>query len=549
MPNNDGYEPKKRPSLKEEVLRIDHDILRLLMRRHNLLVRMQGSRGHLLPPEEKELREAWFAEATRYSSDPRLSSQLFALLSDIRFFPKPSDEQDTKKLRQGFMLAPSQKPVDLNALVPASPWYVHTWMLWAAFFGKNLEIPHCLMHDAQHAFCRALNDAGIVTQTNDDTLSLLANRPLQCKDLSIHCADDADCFSLFAAQYIVRPSRVRFTAEGSLKMANLSALAHFLPRLGTRLSYAVPKYPGFPIRLECSGVLPKTIAIPDNLPTNFVIALLYALPFAEDPVTVDFQNHPDRDNILDASRKLLQDACFLCGESQPYTLSIQPSHGEIPDSLLLPSEPKIVFFLLALPLLLGGSVSLQALLPPEKAAMDLLAYFRDLNEQITIHTNPPTIKAQGPKEPVQAIPPIPEHLLHSSLSPLLAGLCAGFALKGQTIPYPTEDPVTKEFFATLGIRSKNDGTWFYQEQTHPVQWNAPTAEWAMAYALAATCRTNQGFKLGNPGVMTHLWPKFWGLYNNLPGSEPKKAPQPLEKPKKRRIVLDHTATVPPLSES
>ena len=56
---------RPRKSLRESVCDIDRDILRLLMRRHNLLRRMYNAKGHLDPAEEKFLREAWEAAASR----------------------------------------------------------------------------------------------------------------------------------------------------------------------------------------------------------------------------------------------------------------------------------------------------------------------------------------------------------------------------------------------------------------------------------------------------------------------------------------------------
>ena len=46
----------RRP-LREVVGDIDRDILRLLLRRHNLLARMHNSKGFLDPAEEKALRD------------------------------------------------------------------------------------------------------------------------------------------------------------------------------------------------------------------------------------------------------------------------------------------------------------------------------------------------------------------------------------------------------------------------------------------------------------------------------------------------------------
>lgn len=79
-------------------------------------------------------------------------------------------------------------------------------------------------------------------------------------------------------------------------------------------------------------------------------------------------------------------------------------------------------------------------------------------------------------------------------------------------------------------------------------WNAPDAPWAVALALAACARGKQeGFKLGNPGVLTELYPPFWVLYNNLP--EPHMTREnkevPAEPVKSRRRVITSAVAVPP----
>ena len=71
---------------------------------------------------------------------------------------------------------------------------------------------------------------------------------------------------------------------------------------------------------------------------------------------------------------------------------------------------------------------------------------------------------------------------------------------------------------------------------------------AVALALAACARGKQeGFKLGNPGVLTELYPPFWVLYNNLP--EPHMTREnkevPAEPVKSRRRVITSAVAVPP----
>ena len=85
------HESKARRPLRDVVSDIDKDILRLLMRRHNLLRKMHNAKGFLDPSEEKGLREAWEAAVSRVSRDARLSSRFFSLMQEVEFLPRPED--------------------------------------------------------------------------------------------------------------------------------------------------------------------------------------------------------------------------------------------------------------------------------------------------------------------------------------------------------------------------------------------------------------------------------------------------------------------------
>jgi hypothetical protein len=76
----------------------------------------------------------------------------------------------------------------------------------------------------------------------------------------------------------------------------------------------------------------------------------------------------------------------------------------------------------------------------------------------------------------------------------------------------------------------------------------------MAYALAAFARPR--LTLANPGIMTGLYPRFWALYNALPGNAssggaPQEAPQAaqavpseheVDAPKRRRVRIADVST-------
>lgn len=77
-------------------------------------------------------------------------------------------------------------------------------------------------------------------------------------------------------------------------------------------------------------------------------------------------------------------------------------------------------------------------------------------------------------------------------------------------------------------------------------WIAPSAPWAAALAVAACARpVTSGFRLGNPYIMSGLFPGFWNGYNNLPSFRPAKEE---EVHKHRRIRTNVTAVLPEIDE-
>ena len=165
--------------------------------------------------------------------------------------------------------------------------------------------------------------------------------------------------------------------------------------------------------------------------------------------------------------------------------------------------------------------------------------------------------------------------LPASWRPLAVALSTMTALRGGRAVLPAgleaEENVVESYLHAAGLALDAEGclvAWKpgddmeeaeeQDEEGRPVRkprpalqargWNAPDAPWAVALALAACARGKQeGFKLGNPGVLTELYPPFWVLYNNLP--EPHMTREnkevPAEPVKSRRRVITSAVAVPP----
>lgn len=549
----DNQAPRRRPSLREVVATIDRDILHLLLRRYNVLLRMRGNRGFLAAAEEKQLREAWQKEAERLSPDPKLSSQFFSLMQEVTFRPKPLADGEHGPRRQGFNLAPPRRPVAMRLRLPADAWRSNAWLLLAAASGRPVSIDPCLMHDGQHHFLKALGALGAAVNRIEDAVSVAAGQGLRFGDASLHVGEDIDSFYLLAAQYAVRPSRVRFTGEGALKSADLSSLSRFLPMLGTRLAPVVPRSGGFPVRLECSGMLPEKLAVPAEVPAHFVAALMLALPFAERPCELDFSSHPACGRILDSALPLLRQSGVKLVESASGALQVSPSELDVPEAPVIPADETVAAGLLALPLVLGGEAEFEGHLPdPDDARCPFGFYFRELGLVLRrAGTGRFTVKmAKGLVESAgNALPDALAPMLHGRHAWLAAMIYAVRALctDGAALPGKA-DGALGDFFSAAGLYQSADGMLRKKSQVNEtVSWNAPSGRWALALAVAACARgALPGFKLGDPGIMTAVWPRFWTVYNALPepGKIRREENAAAEK-KRRRIITGAVAELPP----
>lgn len=100
---------RARKPLREVVCEIDRDILRLLLRRNNILVRMRGDKPRLDPTEEKTIRESWEAAVSHISRDARLSGHFFSLMQEVEFQPRPASAALTARMKAANPAAQQRK--------------------------------------------------------------------------------------------------------------------------------------------------------------------------------------------------------------------------------------------------------------------------------------------------------------------------------------------------------------------------------------------------------------------------------------------------------
>lgn len=543
---------KDRPQkpLRATIADIDQEILRLLVRRSNLLAKIREN-GHVPPKDEKFLREAWQNDVARVSRDPELSGRFFSLMQQLSFLPKPGGGAETglpgSQRRSSFNLAPPDLPIDATLTCPLSGWQTQAWLYLAAASGQRTSLTPCLQNDQLVDFVRCLAQMEAAITRDDETIFTRSGSPMGAPDKVIHAGTDEFGLYLIIAHYIGRFSRVKLTGDAPLSLANLSSLRKFLPGLGCRMVNIVPKSDCLPIRLEASGILPPGIAPGPEIPPLFASALLLAAPFYSAPFAVDLTYLQDRAEIRGRALPLLaaSGAVFsLNGD----TVALEPAQLNIPERARLALEPELAVFLAGFARALGGRVELNGKWPDWPSSQKLWQFC-----SANGYTKTGTGIAANFAAPATSFSDLPCTGWQAAFTTALAACCC---LRGGNAVI--SEPVSAEaadFLRVTGIEIGADAALAYNGPYSGLPYTAPSPAWACGLALAACCRhEKQGLQLGNPGIVTELWPLFWQFYNSLPrpGQKPKKEAAkeaaPVNTARRRRIVTDVVAVPPALHE-
>lgn len=557
------FETRKRP-LRDTVCDIDADIINLIMRRHNMLTRMAGRKKNPGSQDEKMIREDWEARVAKVSGDPKLSGLFFSLMEEASFFPKPA-EGAVK--RQAFGLSPRQEPVSIDMKAPLACRFTRSLLALAAASGQPFSLGPTLMNTPVYDCMQAFNAMG--AELSDDghgTISAPSAKRCGTPDKVIVTGCSSYNFYLALGHYLGHPSRAKFTSDSNLPLSGLDAVDAFLPKLGARLVHIIPGSAGLPVRVECSGLLPDCIVFPADVPFEFIEGMLLAAPFYDVSVTFDLSETPQRDRIVRRIVPLLQSVQARV-EVDSEKIHISPSKIIIPADFSLPVEPELAIFLLALVPALSGSVTLRGNWPDTPEAEAAMQVFTQCGLK-------PDTSADGiislKGEKLTKLPEggieIPGDLPGDWLClPVLLSMLPALAGQPARMPrgyVPCQAPwVTAESFArACGLDIDDDGNIVERRESRPRRrkeeeepletphsiWIAPSAPWAAALAVAACARpVTSGFRLGNPYIMSGLFPGFWNGYNNLPSFRPAKEE---EVHKHRRIRTNVTAVLPEIDE-
>lgn len=542
------------PSLRDDIARIDQDILRLLLKRHNMAEKIR-QKGRMPAADEKFLREKWQESVARISKDPDLSSRFFALLQDISFLPKPAGPEERgassgEARRSAFAFAPAGGPLDIVLQAPDDTQDASSWAYMAACAGQALRLESAPDNSPFRNCVNSLGLMGAKISREQSLMELEAGAPIGRPDKVLHAGVSGFNFYLYLAHYLGRASRVKITGEAELGQGGFSALSHFLPKMGARMVHVVPRSASLPVRLECSGLLPESVDADPALPPEFYEALILACPFYERPLTIDFKDNPAMDAICGRSLPILEQCGALFSVDGP-GLRINPSKINIPQKPRIGMDPELAGFILLLPEAAGGSAELKGFWPDWPECGRISEIFQTQGLDLIISPKGAALKNT---KPLDALKALPARLVQGGRpweKAMIACLAACASLRGAEAGLPWPDwPECDDFLRALGLFVNEEGRLSRLAAPRaPFVWNAPSAFWALALAVCALARSdrNPGM-LGNPGIVSEIWIPFWTWYNNLLKKGGGEAPAPEEPKKRRRILTEAEAALPELKE-
>lgn len=523
---SDSVSPKQADLF--EICDLDRGIIKLIAKRAKVIDRMIQYKS-LDAVTEKAIRTSWEQNTNKYCPDPKIARDLFLLVQSV----KAVDETDYD---HAYNLAPLAKPVQVNLQAPASSRLARFYMMLAAASGQKTCMKNIALTDSLIAAIKSLNVlGGDLWFENNGTVFSRESKGLQRgSDKIIHVGSDEQTLWLCLALCLGLPYHLKITGENQLCKINFSPVAKFLAAFNARLVQVIPASEGLPVRIEASGMIADTIAIPANLPMDFVFALILAASFWESPVRFDmtefYAELQKDDEKLDAWNTGLEDImdcislCSLPVTIDKDSITAKPQAIKMPEEITLPSDAEICTSFFLLPALTSGTVSLKGHWTQKGQQKHLSQIMDFAGLEFSIDGDTATAKGNSGNAKFAVIPPCNEAT--ATLLTLWAkvnGQALSLADKAK------ENPIIESYLAHLGFTPDLErGEDLY------APFMAPTAQWAVAYALGAYLHPR--VKLVNPNILNDYYPFFWRMYNTLPTPSIDKAERKDDTPKPRRVI-------------
>ncbi len=521
-----------------ELKHMDREIIRLIAGRARLLAGLPKSGA---PGRERDLRASWEEAAAAESRDPRFVRRLFALLQELEVNPARAENAPA------FNLAPARGEVTVIARPPACSRQARLFLALAAGSGSRCRLTGLSLNSLVLECLKAFNQVGAQLRWEEpDRIECPEGPALSgdggVLDKVVHVGSDPLNLYLVLFRMLTRPARLKFVGEGDMAFLDSSALRRFLPRLGARLTQAVPGREGLPLRLESSAMLPDEIRPDADLPADAVTALVLAAPFWDRPVRFDLTEVRDAGAVLSEAGAVLQ-ACGAAVEISGLSLRVIPDALRVPEEPELETDAAVAACLAAFPAVAGGRTVLKECrlgrTGTEQLRRLLESRLELVEEGRDLAARPRTVLApeSGPAD-LSRLPAalVPVGLALTLIDAVRAGEGDMPLLPAGTDTAAADGFVSRAGLVRQGRRLKTAGE---DADGAGTPWTAPDAFWAFALALLALERPR--LKLSNPTAATAHLPWFWKLYNALPTPpempEAFKAHEPVPAVRRRRRIL------------
>lgn len=523
---SDKISPKQADLL--EVCDLDRGIIKLIAKRAKVIDRMIRFKS-LDAAAEKSIRTSWEQNTNKFCPDPKISRELFQLVQSV----KAIDETDYD---HAYNLAPLPKPVQVNLTAPASVRLARFCMAIAAASGQKTCMKNVPLTDSVIHTIKSLNIMGgdLWFENNGTVLSREAKGLQRGSDKIIHVGSDGQSLWLCLALSLGLPYHIKITGENSLCKINFAPISQFLANFNARLVQVIPAGEGLPIRIEASGMINPSVKIPADLPMDFVFALILCSCFWESAVAFDMgeyyaslRENQEKMQAWNNGLEDIEDIIKLC--SLPVSMdgdiiTVAPKPVSVPEEIVLASDGEICTSFFLLPALTSGSVSLKGHWNGRGQQKYLEQTMRFAGLEFSVENGVATAKGNSGNAKSNVIPPC---------NAATAALLALWAkVNGQEISLPEslkECGIAESFLNHLGYTKDLERT---EDLYAPFM--APTAEWAVAYALGAYIHPR--VKLVNPNILNDYYPFFWRMYNTLPTPNIDKAERKDDTPKPRRVI-------------
>ncbi len=530
-------------SLTEELLEVEQELVTVLERRIWLLSKAAGARygkGRSLadPNQERKLRRIWDDMAGKYGLDIRLLREIFTLANGLAYSRTVKPEAASRR----FSMFPELAGVALTLPGPRCRLCACLLVVLMAESGAEAELGPVLVSDQMTGLINALNRAGMALERGQEKVTGNKGK-LRFAGRAIHVGNDPLVLYLLLALALPQPGRSTYTGESALKLLPTEEIRKAFARLGARLTPIEPHIPGVPLRLESAGIHAEDERTPvlhlePTFPLECALALALAAPTYPKGLHLTFEPGFAADEFL-----LVQKLLGLCQVEAALSATsfIVPAGPlqfpqDIP-ALALPLDIELSGFLLALPRVTGGSVTLTGLWPDNEAAQAVVQVLQDSGLGVDKKEDSITTSAGNWPENIN-------FTADRSTFPLAAALAIAAPQDARIEVEDGVDTATVEELAgRVGSFARvRPGRVVIVKGSEPLQWKdkakpfvSPLPVWSLALMLLSTVAP--GATLANPGGLSEVWPGFWGMFaGNFQSTQTKGEQESGDSTKKGRRV-------------